>query len=162
MISRVSQLATLFALAALVLGAPASAAGARVIAPPGNAGVGQYVEVVPTAGGGTPVGPQQQGQGAALPTSTVKRLNGFGPDGKAVAAFVQQTGTPRTAGHRASPSGSKPSSPTGPQVLSSASPSRATVPAAIGGLGVGLPVALGAIALAATAVAVGRRMRRAG
>jgi hypothetical protein len=161
MSSRVNSYATLL-VATLLLGAPASAGASRVIAPPGNSGVGQYVEVVPTAGGGTPLGSHHPGQGAALPASTVKRLNGLGPDGKALAAFAQQTGTPRIRGHRTALPGSKASSPAGPQVLPPASPLRASAPAAVGGLGAGLPIALGAIALAAAAVAVGRRMRPAG
>jgi hypothetical protein len=161
MFGRVSSHAALFS-AAILLGIPASAGASRVIAPPGNSGVGQYVEVVPTAGGGSPVGSHPPGRGAALPASTVKRLNGLGPDGKALAAFAQQTGTPRAAVHRPSSPGAKPSSPAGPQVLPPASPLRASAPAAVGGLGVGLLIALGAIALAAAALAVGRRMRPAG
>jgi hypothetical protein len=40
---------------ALALGiVPAAAARNRTIAPPGNSGIGQYVESIPTAGGGQP------------------------------------------------------------------------------------------------------------
>jgi hypothetical protein len=146
---------------AALLGAPAPALASRVIAPPGNSGVGQYVEVVPTAGGGSPVGSPSHGQGT-LPSGTVKRLNGLGPEGKAVAAFAQQTGTPRTARHGGSATPSKPSSNGGPQVLPPTSGLRATPAGSVGGLGAGLPIVLGALALTAAAVAVGRRARTAG
>jgi hypothetical protein len=161
MSSRVSSYASLLVVV-LFLGAPASAGASRVIAPPGNSGVGQYVEVVPTAGGGTPLGSHRTGQGSALPASTVKRLNGLGPDGKALATFAQQTGAPRTRARHTSSPGSKASLPAGPQVLPPAVPLRASAPAGVGGLGAGMLIALGAIALAAAAVAVGRRMRPAG
>jgi hypothetical protein len=163
MFGRLRPTAALLAVLAALLGAPASAgAASRVIAPPGNSGVGQYVEVVPTAGGGAPVGSHQSGKGAALPASTVKRLNGLGPDGKALAAFAQQTGTPGNAARRSSLAHSKSPSSTGPQILPPASALRAASPGAAGGLGLGLPIALGAIALAAAAMALGRRLRTAG
>lgn len=141
------------ALAALAaLGAPAAAAAARVIAPPGNSGVGQYVEVVPTAGGGVPVGGAQPGKGPVLPASTVRRLAASGPEGKALAAFAQSTGTP-TAAKQPSPSGLRSSAQY--PVL------RGTPRGSTGGLGLGLPLVLGAIALAGAALAVGRRARSA-
>jgi hypothetical protein len=139
------------AVAALAaLGAPAAAAAKRVIAPPGNSGVGQYVEVVPTAGGGVPVGGAQPGKGPVLPASTVHRLAASGPEGKALEAFAQSTGTPTgSRPHR-------PPSPANQPVL------RGTLHGSAGGLGLGLPLVLGAIALAGAALAVGRRARSAG
>jgi hypothetical protein len=153
-----SRTLTAVAGAALVaVGAPASATAAKVIAPPGNSGVGQYVEVVPTAGGGVPVGTAKPGKGPVLPGATERRLAASGAEGRALAAFAQSTGTP-TGSHRPSPA----KQPTGLK-LSGLYPAVREAPHGPGGgLGLGLPLALGAAALAAAAVVVGRRMRAAG
>jgi hypothetical protein len=144
----------LVACAALLVGAPASAGATRVIAPPGNSGVGQYVEVVPTAGGGAPVGSAQHGEGPALPASTVRMLGALGPDGKALVGLVKNTAPrPSSSSHRGA-------SPLGPPVLPPGPSLQATSAAgSVPVLGVGLPVSLGVIALAIAGVAVGRRRR---
>jgi hypothetical protein len=150
------------ALAALAaLGAPAAAAAARVIAPPGNSGVGQYVEVVPTAGGGVPVGGAQPGKGPVLPASTVRRLTASGPEGKALAAFAQSTGTPTGSGAHRPSSAAKQPSPSGLRSSAQYPVLRGTPHGSAGGLGLGLPLVLGAIALVGAALAVGRRVRSA-
>jgi hypothetical protein len=139
------------AVAALAaLGVPAAAVAKRVIAPPGNSGVGQYVEVVPTAGGGVPLGSAQPGKGPVLPASTVRRLAASGPNGKALAAFAQSTGTP---------TGSRPHRPSS---AANQSVLREIPHGSAGGLGLGLPLILGAIALAGALLAAGRRVRSAG
>jgi hypothetical protein len=104
----------------LVLGAPASAqARIHTIAPPGNSGVGQYLETVPTAGGaqpsntvhpvvgavggaGKPPGAGATGGtagspgGGAISSSTQRALTGQGPTGAAAAALAQATAPPRS------------------------------------------------------------------
>lgn len=160
-----SPLATLVA-ALLVLAAPASAR--RTIAPPGNAGVGQYVEVVPGAGGSTPIGAHSS-HGPVLTSTQRQRLEAAGGSGKALASFVQRTGvahskasTSRAAGQGSTQARSgktaqgtagKSSSRSLPAVV----PDSATSSAGGGGLGWGLPAALGAIAIAAAGLAVARR-----
>ena len=164
MLARTRTLAALTGFA-LSLGAPAGAGAARVIAPPGNSGVGQYVEVVPTAGGGAPAGSHHDVQGQVLPASTLHRLAALGPDGKTVAAFAQSTGTPHgsTSPHRRSRS-TRPKQPS--SAASEPSPPsaglRESSAGSVGGLGLGLPVALGAITLAAVGVSMTRRRRTSG
>jgi hypothetical protein len=101
---------------AVALAVP-SLAQARVhkIAPPGNSGVGQYVETVPTADGGQPTSTVHPGGvggsggrggtggragstggGGAVATSTQRALAKQGPAGDATAALAQAT-APRSA-----------------------------------------------------------------
>jgi hypothetical protein len=143
-----------------LLGAPGSAAASRVIAPPGNSGVSQYVEVVPGANGSTPVGATTS-HGPVLSAAQRKSLEAAGAAGKALAAFTQQTGV-----SRAKPA----SSPTGKHSASSHTTHGSTLPggtfasspvrhaaAAGGGLGWGLYAALGAILLAGLGFVLVRR-----
>lgn len=161
---------TLASLAAalLLLAAPASAR--RVIAPPGNSGVGQYVEVVPGAGGSTPVGGHSS-NGPVLTPAQRRQLEAAGGSGKALASFVQRTGVARS---KASTSGSSARGSTGSRSSKAAQGSAGgssshSLPAAVqdsatrsaagGGLGWGLPAGLAAIALAAVGFAIARRRR---
>lgn len=151
---------------ALLLLAP-SAGASRVIAPPGNAGVGQYVEVVPGAGGSTPVGAHSS-HGPVLTPAQRRDLEAQGASGRALASFVQRTGAARpkgsastsaagrSAGGRTAKGTQRPAAPSN-RSLPAAVPDSATRSAAGGGLGWGLPVALAAIALAAAGIAVVRR-----
>jgi hypothetical protein len=152
-------------LAILLLPAPPASAS-RAIAPPGNAGVGQYVEVVPGAGGSTPVGAPSS-HGPVLSAAERRRLEAAGGSGKALASFVQRTGVAHskgsssksTDGHSAGRSGNAAQGAAGAssRSLPTAVADRATRSAGGGGLGWGLPVALVAVALAAAAIAVVRR-----
>ena len=112
------------AVAVLLAVLPAASARARVhtIAPPGNSGVNQYVESVPTAkgsqptstihpqggGGGSGRGPGAAGSGGTssgagvIPASTARALSRLGTTGAAAAAFALAT-APRRVGHRARP-----------------------------------------------------------
>lgn len=101
-------------IAVLVL--PASAAargGTRTIAPPGNSGVSQYVETIPTAHGGRPTSSVHKGGsgsahsqggggsgtsggggsagGGTISSSTQRALDSQGAAGRAAAAFIQAT-----------------------------------------------------------------------
>lgn len=161
----ISTIATLAA-ASLVLAPSASAR--RVIAPPGNAGVGQYVEVVPGAGGSTPLG-SHSSHGSVLTAAQRQRLEAAGGSGKALASFVQRTGVahskasgsrPAASGSAGGRSGTSAHGSTGissSHSLPAAVPDSATSSAGGGGLGWGLPAALGAIAIAAVGLAVARR-----
>src|ERR1039458_7728279 len=135
--------AVLAAIATLLLGAPSGASASKTIAPPGNSGVGQYVEVIPGSGGPVPVG-SSPSHGPVLSASARRRLEASGPAGRAGASFVQQTGVPH-AKHAATHHGA-PAAGHGTPI-----PGATAVRAAGsvgGGLGWGLPAALGAIVLA--------------
>lgn len=103
----------------LAVGVPASAqARVHTIAPPGNSGVGQYLETLPTAGGGQPTntvhpvggvggsgGPRRPGgtggtggtggagssTGSAISPATARTLAHEGSTGSAAAALAQAT-----------------------------------------------------------------------
>lgn len=78
-------------LAAASLAAPAAAQQTQV-APPGNAGVGEYLETVPGADGPRRVTPQAilEGEGASrLQPRARRRLEALGEDGRAAAALAE-------------------------------------------------------------------------
>src|SRR3974390_1127292 len=77
----------------LCLGLPATAAARlRTIAPPGDSGISQYAEGIPTGAGAAPPrgggGGGLGGQGGALTASQRGYLNALGPDGRTLAAVV--------------------------------------------------------------------------
>ncbi|MGN6869071.1 MAG: hypothetical protein ACTHMY_11790 [Solirubrobacteraceae bacterium] len=159
----------------LALGAPASAqARVHTIAPPGNSGVGQYLETVPTARGAQPtnsvhpvVGGVGSGRppggtqgtavspaGSAIPPSTRRALARQGATGAAAAALAQATApTPRAAtGEKSAMSGggSSPASSVIKTLTGSNSGS---------GLGPVLPTLLIVSLLGAAVMALVRRRR---
>jgi hypothetical protein len=168
---------------ALTLAAPAQAvARIQTIAPPGNAGVGQYLETVPTAGGGRPtntvhpVGGGARGSGGsggpgatpgsggrtAIASSTKRALAALGPDGVAAAALAAAT-APVGRSVPAQAPGTAPRSS-----VSAASAGRVPTPATsvfkvligstiAGGLGLLLPIVLIGSALAAAVLVLLRR-----
>ena len=168
---------------AVVLAAP-SLAQARVhkIAPPGNSGVGQYVETVPTADGGQPTntvhpggvggsggrggtgrGPGSTG-GGAIASSTQRALAKQGPTGDATAALAQAT-APRSA-RPASASGYGQAKASGSPTSAGqgSSPSTSVLKALTGsssggGLGLLLPIALIGSVLTAAVLTLVRRRR---
>lgn len=168
---------------AVALATPSWAqARTHTIAPPGNSGVGQYVETLPTAGGGQPTstvhsggagGPVGRGgtgggpgsSGGAVASSTQRALARQGPIGDATAALAQATAPRRTrpaarSGHgRANPSGLGASGGGG-----GSSPSTSVLKAlsgstSSGGLGPLLPIALIGSVLAAAVLTLVRRRR---
>ena len=78
--------------AALALSAAAPAA-AQTVAPPGNSGVDQYMEVVPSAKGPAAPGTQQ----GALSSTTQRKLQSQGADGRRLAQIVSTTAPVRPA-----------------------------------------------------------------
>jgi hypothetical protein len=162
-----------------VLGAPASVqARVHTIAPPGNSGVGQYLETVPTArgaqptnnvlpvgggvgGSGGPPGGAAGGTrstagpsgGSAIPPSTRRALTAQGSTGAAVAALAQAT-APTRADHGASAAASDSgSSPAGSIIKTLTGSNTAS------GLGPVLPSLLIVSLLGAAVVALVRRRR---
>jgi hypothetical protein len=78
----------------------------RVIAPPGDSAVSQYVEDVPTASGGTPSQPTGGNpRGGALTPAQGRALAAHGPDGRLLAAVVDAT-APVSRGPHAGTTGS--------------------------------------------------------
>lgn len=141
-------------------------------APPGNSGVDQYLETVPTGGGGHATsGPASTGGGggggggsnpsggasatsSALSAGTAKRLAAQGAAGRAVKRLVKQTAPPRSPA--ANPNGAQ---------------GRGAVSAALhplvshsgdGGVGILLPLFLGATLLVTVAVVLRRRFAGGG
>jgi hypothetical protein len=106
--------------AALVLCAAAPAA-ADTIAPPGNSGVDQYMEVVPSAKGPSAPGTQQR----ALSSTVKRKLQSHGAEGRQLAQIVKTTAP-------AQPATTKRSQPkrgaTGPAVTHQAASRPAPVP----------------------------------
>ncbi len=119
---RILNLMRRFALGlVVVLALPAAAAGkdrTKTIAPPGNSGVSQYVETIPTAKGGQTTssvhnqgggsthsrgggggasggGGTGSGGGSAISTSTQRTLDSQGADGRAAAAVLSATAPSR-------------------------------------------------------------------
>jgi hypothetical protein len=148
----------------LILGLSASAVGAQN-APPGNSGVDQYLEAVPSTSGSTPTGGAKSGgsaSGSVLTPTQKKALVAQGSDGEAVARLAQKYGTKGTGRkHKtrtalaADPPTSQSSNPSAFGALS-----RAVLPGAdAGGMGPALPALLVAIAVSGAGMAVVRRHR---
>jgi hypothetical protein len=150
-------------LVSLVL--PASAFAAKhTVAPPGNSGVSQYQEDVPTAKGNQPsntVGPGGGSHGGgstggSLSPSTLRALDAQGSAGAKAAALAQAT-----APHIGHPIGHRTVKTSGP---SGSSPVASVVKALTGssnsgGMGPLLPIILVAALLGAAVLALARRRR---
>lgn len=152
---------------ALALALPAAAGAQETNAPPGNSGIDEYLETVPSASGDRPAGgggasPAAEGTGR-VPSVVADALRGRGADGRAVEDLVRSS--PRSArGHRgAEMSGAKPhgpvAEPRGDSPLSSVARAVGGGDDA-GGMGAVLPaILLGGVAALAAVVVVrlGRR-----
>jgi hypothetical protein len=85
--------------------------GRQTLAPPGNSGVSQYLETVPTDSGQAP--PKSGSPGGALPKSGQQALSHLGSGGRLLGAVVSQTSqTPPAAS--APPAAAHPSHRTHP------------------------------------------------
>jgi hypothetical protein len=170
----------------VALGVPASAqARVHTIAPPGNSGVGQYLETVPTAGGaqpsntvhpvvgalgksgkppgtgatgggGTPGGAAGSPGGGAISSSTQRSLANQGPSGAAAAALARATAPAPT--RRVGPRATSAVSGGGSSPATSVLKSL-TGSTSGGGLGPLLPSLLIASVLGAAVLALLRRRR---
>jgi hypothetical protein len=164
--------AVLVVLGTLLLPAPVVLA-AGTVAPPGQSAIDEYLETVPTAGGGTGAdkAPASGGPAAAkvIPAKALKRLQASGADGEAAAALAGATAPPTPAKKRSSspssdiaPSDVSESRGSGAASVTGSSDGLPTVVAKAvtgsgGGLGVGLPLLLVGIALGAAATSLLRR-----
>ena len=160
----------IIALLGLATWAPSVYAASDHTAPPGNSGVDQYFEAVPTASG-----PQRPGgtgsSREALPKKIQQALTAQGSDGAAVLRLVQST-APAAARSRTGSGG--PTSPTRPsnggslakpkkgaaapeQSVLASTAEAITVGGTGGGMGMLLPILLVISALAASAYVIVRR-----
>jgi hypothetical protein len=155
---------------------PAFAQEPQVVAPPGNSGVQEYLEVVPAADGDRPAAP---GGVQAAPTSdeadrtsptprevfgprTAKALSHLGPDGRDAAA-VAAAGAPSDA-RAANPGRRKTTSRSGSLTSEADGGGAEAVVGALsggGGMGLAFPLLLlGALAMALALLASRRAARR--
>lgn len=154
---------TFVAIAAMVL-APAALAQK----PPDNGAVDEYTEGVPGSGGETPSGSSSgsggasgsDSSGSAVSPSNIEALESHGEDGAAAATLAQAT-APDGAGK--SPEGQKAGSDATSPAVGAAEPGglSAAVETVTGdgssGMGILLPILLGAIAVGVMALALRRR-----
>ena len=158
----------------------------HTIVPPGNSGVSQYLETVPTAGGNQPtntVHPRAGGVGAGgsggpgstggnggsgavvnIAPSTQRALAGKGPDGVAAAALAQATAPRGGSSNMSARGGAAASSAQVASTDAGASPTASVFKAltgSTGGGGVGplLPIVLIGSVLAAAGLGLTRRRR---
>ena len=158
-------------LAALVVAAPAAAQD-EVIAPPGNSGVEEYLEVVPGAGGDKPASGDKSGNASAptpaeaLGADNAKALEGMGADGKAAAAAAAAgSPTDRKTAREREKRKVLGDSATGESIATQTSGDRVTSVARAlggdgGGMGVLFPILLGLTLSLALALGIGRMLRR--
>lgn len=141
--------------AAVVAGAiAAGTADAAPPPPPGDSAVAQYVEMIPTAGGGSASG-ASTGPSASIPAGLAKRINKAGKDASVLTRVVSSPAL-----------GAPPRGPWGrtePRLPSTGSPNALAALSDVGSRGVvlGLFVAMGLILVATIAAAVTAGRRRA-
>jgi hypothetical protein len=172
----------LIAAAALPNAAVAKHGHGHQLAPPGNSGIGQYVESVPTARGSQPIntihphhnrshggggaggsqGGPPSGNSSAVSNSTAKALAAQGPAGSSAASLAQATAPsrPRVQGHRANgvslTPGAQPAEAGGSPSSVNSVLSALTGSSSSGGLGLLLPGLLIVVFLGAAMLAVAR------
>ena len=141
---------------------PASAQ--EQVAPPGNAGVDEYLETIPEAEGNRPARPSTEaptGQ-AGIDARTRRELESLGDDGEA-AARLADDGIRRSSGSSSAGTGAGSSSAESLDGAAGTGIGAAlgqTVSAEEGGMGVALPILLAAALLGAVAIVVLRRRSR--
>jgi hypothetical protein len=162
---RLPAIATMFLL--IVLLAPAGAGAAQSTAPPGNSGISQYVEVVPSSTGGKPTKGGKPGP-SPLTRAQQRELARAGSTGRQLANVVALT-SPPVAGAAAPASGKAGKHKSGKGGASSGDVKQAAaVAAAYGGgsggsggqgTGIGVPliVLMGAAAAVVGGIALARR-----
>ena len=128
------------------------------VAPPGNSAVGEYVEDVPTAGGGRPVSSAHglSAQPGALPAAVAHRLAAAGPNGHRTASLAEGTAPSSGASRQAAGTYSRLLQKDAGGTIGSLTRS---LTGGDGGLGVLLPILLAACVVVGAGVAVSRRRR---
>lgn len=149
----------------LVLLAMPVGASARVrkFAPPGNSAISQYVESVPTAGGGRPTATIHHGGtgwSGNLTEATQRAFSRQGTDARAAAALAGATAPARGEGTQHQSGGSSPAAG-----FTSTSPldsllKAATGSSSSGGIGLWLPAVLIVVLLGGAALALRRGLAR--
>jgi hypothetical protein len=139
--------------AALAVFAPAASAADKT-APPGNSGISQYLQVVPSASGPKKPQPPAKNRGA-LTEGQRRRLVKSGADGRTLARLVAST-APIPAS--ASTGAGKSKSDTKPQSASS-SVARSVAGSGGTGLGIALPILMVGAVVGAVAITILRRRR---
>jgi hypothetical protein len=177
----VKQLAIVLVSVALVcVSAPAALAqGGQVVAPPGNSGVEEYLEIVPGTGGDRAAGghgqanslPSDAGQAAphaVLGKEAVRALRRLGADGRAAARLAMANAPPMTSGDKAGKQAEKRSGTGGskPTAADGGGGRAEAVAGALAGNGGGMGLAFPLVLLGAMAAALGllaiRRIARNG
>ena len=152
---------------ALALALPSAAGAQETNAPPGNSGIDEYLETVPSASGDRPAGGGGAGRTGQdtrrLPAVVAGALRGRGADGRAVEDLVRSSPGAARGGRGDELAGAKPSGPIaeprGDSPLSSVARAVGGGDDA-GGMGAVLPaILLGALAALAAILVVrlGRR-----
>jgi hypothetical protein len=169
----VKRLALVICIAACVA-LPASAAAKnhpRYLTPPGNSGITQYSEVVPSAGGNTPTSGHPAAPPSQAPPAARHALAGSGKSRQELLGFVASTAPPAAAKHSSKHGGSGSSpgrhavsaasaaNPSGSSGLASFVKSLAGSGGGSGGMGLILPLILGATLLGAVGAWARRRTR---
>jgi hypothetical protein len=152
-------------------------ASAQVVAPPGNSGVDEYLEVVPEAGGDRPASvPATSGTPAApavtpdevLGSEATRELGRLGADGRAVAETVTRSAAGAAAGTRKPGHSEGLAEPVHRQrLIAGDGRGRVETMTAVlsgdgGGMGVAFPLILAATLAATVAVAGWRRRSHSG
>lgn len=159
------RICTLIAATALLVSAVPAMAMAQ-----GNAGVDEYTETVPGAGGDKPSmggggdGSGESSGGGPLTPSQVAALEEQGPDGAAAAGLAQSTG-PDSKGTPGGKEGESFAGTEAPSGAPGSDTSGSGIPGAIGdlaggsdsGMGLVLPIVLVAALLGAVAFVIARR-----
>lgn len=89
-VARLRHIALSSVVGALLFVAPGTALAQNCVAPPGTAGIDQYCETVPSAGGDQGAGPGQSRSAAPVSGKTVSALERSGQDGQALNRFLGQ------------------------------------------------------------------------
>lgn len=163
----------LVVLGAVCAGPWLSAASAQVVAPPGNSGVDEYLEVVPEAGGDRPANtPARAGAPLAreqvLDPQTSQALTDLGSDGRAVADTVTKSSpSDAPAAKRQAKNGALADPVNGKMLVAGDGRGRVETMTAVlsgnsGGMGFAFPLILAATLAATLGAAVWRRRSHSG
>jgi hypothetical protein len=144
---------------AIALPAAAAASSPVLLAPPGNSGITQYAEVVPSDQGATP--PRTGGAPGSGPVTLAqqRRFDRLGADGRTLAAVTKATAPPPFSASTKASAASSVAAPIPPRELNAAGARSAFASIVDAALGPG-GGALGAIMLVSAVALVARGVRR--
>jgi hypothetical protein len=145
-----NRLAVALAVFLALLAMPCVASAEKGHAPPGNSGIDEYVESIPTAKGNRPTGKLRPGRTSLLSAQARGKLRAAGADGRRVEALVRKT-APRRRARSTTSQGDSPGE--------FASLGEALSGSNQGGMGVALPIILALTLLVLGSVFLIRRLR---